>query len=169
MVDTSALGDPRDVMVDMIVDLKRTKTKTFYFNMENEMLEKTDIVSYDYKICRYIYRHTIYKDFHKIIIAVTDKNGTRLALVFIQYYFDDKEHSVETDDNKGKRKTFFSVKKGMKDLSAEGKKPKDVFHSMVKQSGSFENARTVGDIPTRYKQDDLIEILDMCNKQKEGN
>ena len=52
-----------------------------------------------------------------------------------------------------------------------------VFHTMVEQNGSSENARTVGDIPTCYKQiydvnrssqkhDDLIEILDMCNKVK---
>ena len=74
IVNTSSLPDSRDVMLDMISGLKRTKTKTLYFNVNHGILDKADKLCYEYKVCRFIYCHQIHKDFHKVAITVSDQN-----------------------------------------------------------------------------------------------
>ena len=64
----------------------------------------------------------------------------------------------------------------MKDLAEKGKKGKELFHEAVTMVGSFEDATSVVDIPNHsqvYKlhqkekgDDDLLEVLDLCNRQK---
>ena len=136
--------------------MKRNRTKTFYCRKSNDFklgLEKSNALSYDYKVNHPIYSHKVYKDFHKVLITVVDINPLGI-------YFDGEEHSIESEKEKQKRKSFYTVKQNVHDLYANGKKRKAIF---TKQ-GSFENARTVADLTISYKQ-----IYDINRSTKEDN
>ena len=93
IVDSSTLGDWRDAKIDL-AGMKRSKTKSFYFNRHQKEFIKADKSSYDWMINRYICCHQECKDFHKIVVTATDKQGILFPLIFFQYYFDGEEHEI---------------------------------------------------------------------------
>ena len=57
VVDTSNLGDWRDVKHDMIVGMSRTGTKTYYFASIDNDFEAADKEAHDFKATRFVYCH----------------------------------------------------------------------------------------------------------------
>ena len=58
IINSSTLEDKRDIKVDLIAGMKRSRTKIFYYRKSNDFklgLEKSDALSYDYKVNRHIY------------------------------------------------------------------------------------------------------------------
>ena len=93
-VGTRCLADWRDLKTD-----KRTekwKTKSFYFPLSDENLDTASEDNYDYKVTRFVYIHKVNRNFHKVIILVTHYEEGNLPLVYIQFYFDGKEHDLVT-------------------------------------------------------------------------
>ena len=182
MIDSSSLGDHRDLKMDLTAGMTKNKTKFLFFTkdpMDISGLKASGSKWYDYKVTRYIYSHKIHKDFHKVVITVNDTEKL-LPLVFIQFYFDEDEHAISITNAGQKRKSFYSVRTNASQLCAAGKKGKQAFHDLSQKVGSFDNARTVADLPSSYqqiydayrnkKEDELIEMIDICNRQKsEGN
>ena len=190
LVDTSCLGNWRDIKTDMIIDMVRSATKTFYFEDFEDQLSSSDVDVHDYKVTRYVYAHKKHSDFHKVILSVTRSNGEQLPLFYVQYYFENEEVDIEfsrpnhgnnTKKNKPRQVTSFSVRDQIKSLSSHGKSGKSIFTEMSKRIGGFSNARTTADLPNSLRQihdisrklkhfndnDELVELLDLCKGQLE--
>ena len=119
-------------------------------------------------------------DFHKVIITVTEQDGSMINLAFIQYYFDNGEHDIDFEgSNSNKSRTLFSTRKTILSLKDQKRKGKKTFHSVTNSVGGFELARTLAELPNSYKHiydvirkndigketDELIELLDLCKGQ----
>ena len=126
-------------------------------------------------------------DFHKIIVTVNRFNGNYLPLVYVQYYFEGDEHEITSNQlfrgnnlQKGKPRqaTNFSERQKIRELSKAGMKGKKVFRKICADAGGFEKARTANDMSNLLgqiydisrksisKQGELVELLDLCQKQK---
>ena len=90
-----------------------------------------------------------------------------MNLVYLQYYFDDKEHEVNFNRIHGNakgatnwRQTKFSVKEKMRSLSREGVKGKGIFQEISKSAAGFEGGRLGADFPVSMTQ-----IYDISKRQ----
>ena len=90
---TGCLADTRDLKTDKRMD--KSKTKSFYFKMNDENLGTAREDNYDYKVTRFVYIRKVNKDFHKVIILVKHREEGNVPLVYIKFYFDGKEHNLE--------------------------------------------------------------------------
>ena len=190
LVNTNCLGNWRDVKTDMIIDMVRSETKTFYFEDLDDQLNSSSVDLHDYKVTRYVYAHKKYPDFHKVILSVTRSSGEQLPLFYVQYYFEGEEYEIEfsrphhgnnTKKDKPRQVTSFSVRDNIKSLSSQGKVGKKIFTDMSSSIGGFSNARTTADLPNSLRQihdisrkakhcnenDELVELLDLCKGQLE--
>jgi len=180
LVDTSQLLHWRDVMSDLS-GFTRTKTKKMFYKSTIGVLSK-DSSEYDIAVTRFILTHSTHKDFHKVIISLTQKDRTEPeALFYVQYYFDGPEHDIDFSKTIKKEETTFSTRKKIKELSSNGIKGKKIFQQLA-ASSDFDSARTVLDTPPslakiydisrknpeKVKQsDDILELVEMCNLQKD--
>ena len=178
IVDSSKLGDWRDLKNDLIPGMTRSATKTFYFMHIDDQFESCKAGDHDYKVTRFIYAHKDHPDFHKVMIVVSGKDGAMYPHVYIQYYFDDGEYEIIEKSKKRRSKTTFSVREGISSLQSNNIEGKKAFHHACHNAGGFESARTVADLPTSYGQvhdikrnkmnttnDELVELLDLCQGQ----
>lgn len=144
VVDTTKLGDWRDVKVDLIPDMKRKATKQFYYvtDIDGELRSANQFESHEYKVTRFVYSHGQTGDFHKVIITVTEGNDGMNPLVYIKYYFDSHEHAIDTKkEGKNNRKTLHSTRKRLLETRSNvNKKGKNTFHKVSDNIGGFENA-----------------------------
>ena len=123
VVDTSYLGDWRDIKTDMIIGMVRSATKTFHFQEVDDQLISSNSETYDYKATRYVYVYKSYCDFHKVILAISKSSGDLLPLFYVQYYFEDGEHDISfltpchgnnLNKDKPRHVTSFSVRNKIK-------------------------------------------------------
>ena len=117
LVDTSYLGDWRDLKTDIY--MKRSATKTYYFQKIKDQLAGGSSETYMYKATRFIHAHKDHADFHKIIVAVNSFNGEYLPLVYFHYCFEWDEHEITSNQlfhgnnlqkDKPRQATLFSVR-----------------------------------------------------------
>ena len=164
----------------MIVGMSRTGTKTYYFASIDNDFEAADKEAHDFKATRFVYCHNDHPDFHKVIITVTEQDGSMINLAFIQYYFDNGEHDIDFEgSNSNNSRTLFSTRKTILSLKDQKRKGKKTFDSVTNSVGGFELARTLAELPNSYKHiydvirkndigketDELIELLDLCKGQ----
>ena len=96
---------------------KRTKTKTLFYNSIRGTL--SDNKEYhDVTFTRFIYTHSVHKDFHKVMVSWT-KTGDHSPqkLFYVQYYFDGQEHEVDFSNYR----TNFTMREKIKELNTKGK------------------------------------------------
>ena len=181
---TGCLVDTRDLKTDK--RMEKSKTKSFYFKMNDENLDTSSEDNYDYKVARFVYIRKVNKDFHKVIILVTHREEGNVPLVYIQFYFDGKEHDLEPvpchgnnlKKDKPRHSTNASVRDNIRKLSTQGLKGKEIFCKFRDEVGGFEGARSTNDIPSsldqiydisrksKNKTDEFLEIIDIAASQR---
>ena len=140
--------------------MEKSKTKSFYFTMNDENLDTANEDNYDYKVTRFVYIHKVNRDFHKVIILVTHCEQRNLPLVYIQFYFDGNEHDLEPvpchgnnmKKDKLRHSTNASVRENIRKLSTQGLKGKEIFCKLRDEAGGFEGARSTNYIPSSLDQ-----------------
>ena len=181
---TGCLADTKDLKTDKRMD--KSKIKSFYFKMKDENLDIASEDNYDYKVTRFVYIRRVNKDFHKVIILVTHREEGNVPLVYIQFYFDGKEHDLEPvpchgnnlKKDKPRHSTNASVRDNIRKLSTQGLKGKEIFCKFRDEVGGFEGARSTNDIPSsldqiydisrksKNKTDELLKILDIAASER---
>lgn len=169
VVDRNHLAHWRDIQTNL-VDLVKTRTKNQTMSWKGK----------SYTVTRYTYYHKSEFSFKRVIVTVSEKTpDDPLPLLYVQYYFTGQEKSITFSASK-KRKTNYSVRQSIKDFLNRGDKlsPKQVFATVCKKNGGFENANAadlpsslqqVYDIKGRQKEksDEMVELIDMCNMQNQ--
>ena len=105
LVDTSALIDWRDIRTDLVGDLARCGTKSFYFYFEKEnhtINTSEDDATHVAK--RYTYKHKSYPDFHKVVILSENGSCSPFNLFYVQYYFEGGEKDISFSYTHGNSK-----------------------------------------------------------------
>ena len=85
LVDTSYLCDWRDLK--RYINMKRSVTKTYYFQKIKNQLVGCSSEAYMYRAMRFIYAHKDQADFHKIIAKRNHLNGEHSPVFYVQYSF----------------------------------------------------------------------------------
>ena len=68
---TGCLADWRDLKVDK--RMENSKTKSFYFTINDKNLDTASEDNYDYKVIRFVYIHKVNRNFHKVLILLTHR------------------------------------------------------------------------------------------------
>ena len=68
---TGCLEDWRDLKVDK--RMENSKTKSFYFTINDKNLDTASEDNYDYKVIRFVYIHNVNRNFHKVLILLTHR------------------------------------------------------------------------------------------------
>ena len=174
MIDNSIRGNFEHCK-SHIDGMTRTGTKPFYYFGDELKIKGTKDI-YEYKINRFVYVNKTDRDFHKIILWAERKNGEKLPLLYCQYYFDTVEHPVNHDTPKERTRVSNGTRERLKNLSEQGMRGKELFSTAVTMAESFEDAKSVADIPNIsqiYKvppegeeHHNLVKVLDSSNRQK---
>ena len=121
-----------------------------------------------------------------MIILVTHCEEGNLPLVYIQFYFDGKEHDLvpvpwhgnNLKKYKPRHSTNASVRDNIRKLSTQWLKGKEIFCTLRDEAGGFEGAQSTNDIPSlldqiydvsrksKNKTDKLLEILDIAASER---
>ena len=130
-------------------------------------------------------------DFYKIIVAAYVKNlATPLPHFYVQYYFDNEEHSISFTKSHSNSKNpikiiqdiTYSLCNQIKNLASEGIKETEIFNPMIQSAGWFEGANSSAVLPASYTQiygisrkmkliggkemnDKIMELIDICNNE----
>ena len=131
IVDTKRLLYWKDVHWDLS-GFVRTKTRKYYYNFQSQELDTNQSKHHELTVIRYICAHSNHKDFHKVVVSISPKDDKKpMNRVYLQYYFDDKEHEVNFNRIHGNakgatnwRQAKFLVKEKIRSLSREGVKRK---------------------------------------------
>ena len=183
IVNTTKLKNIKDIMCDQHGHWQHSKTKKYRFVKDGESvtkLDEDDILSTGDVICvrRLIYYHRNSRNFHRIIILL---DGIEFA--FMQYYFDNEEHSVRAEIPHGNarkdKKPYIRTKESVLCTIKESTEtPKVVVRNLLEDAGGVVNIKGPGDIPknrhqvsnTRCKRDkekdDLIELVDLAKQEE---
>ena len=130
LVNTSNFPHWKDIRADTIPKMKRSGTKTVYYNRNNNTLFSTKNASHTHEVKRFIYKHDDCSEFHKVIIGVWQFGESKpLPYFYVQYYFEGPEQTIKFSEeqisrNKTKSTTKYSVKDQIKKLGREGMKGK---------------------------------------------
>ena len=115
-VDSLKLTDWRDMKIDFSTGMYRTAIKTSYFSDDSEGgISSEEKVEHDYKVCRFIYSHKVFSDFHKVIISATRKSWRLLPLIYVQHCFDSENKKsvvikLERGEKSRKKPNIFHLK-----------------------------------------------------------
>ena len=94
----------------------RTAKKASYFSNDSEgSINSAKKLEHDYNVCRFVYSHKVFSDFHKVIISATRNSGKILTLIYMQYYFHGNENEINCDETRKKSKTTFSTRKALEE------------------------------------------------------
>ncbi|CAC5370339.1 unnamed protein product [Mytilus coruscus] len=145
--------------------------------------DKGDLISTPSRQPEYfiVYRHQYVNlsspDLHRVIIRTGTSPEKMMNTVFVQYYFEDEEHAVlvqpngsRNHDNKPYKRTQETVKNTIRELNMN-KRPKDVFHTILKRTGGIENLTSGSQKPRDMQQvynlkrkesnDEILETIDL--------
>ena len=185
-VDTASLNHQNDVFSDDKGRWERSRIKHLKYveSVDNSTEKVLDENEKEYNkiwnIKRCIHYHHESRDFHRVIIFIEQKD-----FIFVQYYFDDDEHPVNTFKRHGNSRSSKKIHKRTKEsvkLSVRNSSvgPKETASKNFKEAGGYLDVRSCSDFPRDRKQvtnlkyskkhqlveDDIIELIDMCTLEK---
>ena len=127
-----------------------------------------------------IHYHHESRDFHRVIIFIEQND-----FIFVQYYFDDDKHPVNTfkrhGNSRSSKKSYKRTKESIKlSVCNSSLGPKETVTKIFKEAGGYLDVRLCSDFPRDRKQvtnlkcskkhqlveDDIIELIDMCVLEK---
>ena len=116
---------------------------------------------------------------------------TPLPQFYVQYYFDNEEHSIPFTKSHGNSKNpkkiiqhiTYSLRNQIKNLASEGIKGTEIFNRMIQIAGGFERANSSAELPAsctkiydislkmklkegKEMKEKIMELIGICNNKK---